>query len=145
MANDGYRGPQVCRIVGVTYRQLDYWIRTDLIRPSVAVAHGSGTQRRFSFADLLELAIVKALLDAGVELARTRRVIDEARRHDDLNGVYLLLLDHRIDVYTSVRELVNALVRATGVGVVLPVAGLVKQLNEAIAAEQVRVAARAAS
>ena len=34
-AGHGYRGPQVCKIVGITYRQLDYWARTDLVRPSV--------------------------------------------------------------------------------------------------------------
>ncbi|MGH9285464.1 MAG: MerR family transcriptional regulator, partial [Acidimicrobiales bacterium] len=55
MAEDGYRGPQVCAIVGITYRQLDYWARTGLLRPSIAEARGSGTQRRYSYRDLLEL------------------------------------------------------------------------------------------
>ena len=45
MAEDGFRGPQVCSIVGITYRQLDYWARTDLLRPSISEARGSGTQR----------------------------------------------------------------------------------------------------
>src|SRR5256886_4045882 len=44
----GYRGPQVCKIVGITYRPLDYWARTELVRPSLADARGSGTQRRRS-------------------------------------------------------------------------------------------------
>ena len=54
----GYRGPQVCKIVGITYRQLDYWARTDLVRPSVMDAAGSGTPRLYSFRDLLELKVI---------------------------------------------------------------------------------------
>ena len=42
----GFYGPQVCSLVGITYRQLDYWARTGLLRPSVSAAKGSGTQRR---------------------------------------------------------------------------------------------------
>src|SRR5881398_1199317 len=78
---DGYRGPQVCTIVGITYRQLDYWARTDLIRPSVADAKGSGTQRLYSYRDLLELKVIKSLLDAGVDLKKVRRVIDYVREN----------------------------------------------------------------
>ena len=61
----GFRGPQVCSIVGITYRQLDYWARTDLVRPSITDAKGSGTQRTYSFQDLVRLKVVKSLLDAG--------------------------------------------------------------------------------
>ena len=57
----GFRGPQVCEIVGITYRQLDYWARTDLVRPSLADATGSGTQRRYSYRDLVRLKVVKSL------------------------------------------------------------------------------------
>src|SRR6266567_1955022 len=64
----GFRGPQVCKIVGISYRQLDYWARTDLVRPSLADAHGSGSQRRYSYTDLVRLKVVKSLLDAGVSL-----------------------------------------------------------------------------
>ncbi len=65
---EGYRGPQVCSIVGITYRQLDYWARTDLLRPSISEAQGSGTQRRYSYLDLLQLKVIKRLLDAGISL-----------------------------------------------------------------------------
>ena len=65
---EGYRGPQVCAVVGITYRQLDYWARTDLLRPSITEARGSGTQRRYSYADLLQLKVIKRLLDAGISL-----------------------------------------------------------------------------
>ena len=67
-AEHGYRGPQVCKIVGITYRQLDYWARTDLVRPSVMDANGSGTQRLYSYRDLVELKVIKRMLDAGISL-----------------------------------------------------------------------------
>src|SRR5690606_17509930 len=60
----GYRGPAACQIAGITYRQLDYWARTKLVEPSIRTAHGSGSQRLYSFKDLLVLKIVKRLLDA---------------------------------------------------------------------------------
>ena len=75
----GYRGPQVCKIVGITYRQLDYWARTDLVRPSVCDADGSGTQRLYSYRDLVELKVVKSLLDAGVSLQTARKAIEYLR------------------------------------------------------------------
>ena len=65
----GYGGPQVCKIVGISYRQLDYWARTNLLRPSLADAAGSGTQRRYSYRDLVALKVIKSLLDAGIKHA----------------------------------------------------------------------------
>ena len=79
----GTAGPQVCKIVGITYRQLDYWARTDLVRPSVMDANGSGTQRLYSFRDLLELKVIKQMLDAGHRVAvgaQGRRVAAQVRR-----------------------------------------------------------------
>src|SRR5881275_3229125 len=64
----GYRAPQVKDIVGISYRQLDYWARTGLVRPSIRDAGGSGTQRLYSFQDLLQLKVIKKLLDAGIAL-----------------------------------------------------------------------------
>src|ERR671934_1411979 len=77
----GFRGPQVCSIVGISYRQLDYWARTDLIRPSIADARGSGTQRLYSYRDLVELKVIKHLLDAGISLKTARTAIEYLREH----------------------------------------------------------------
>ncbi len=82
VTESGFSGPQVCSIVGITYRQLDYWARTDLVRPSLADARGSGTQRRYSYRDLVRLKVVKSLLDAGVKLQTARKAIEYLR--DDL-------------------------------------------------------------
>ena len=76
MSEQGYRVPEVCRIVGISYRQLDYWARTDLVTPSVRDAHGSGTQRLYSFQDLVTLKVIKNLLDTGVSLQRVRKAVE---------------------------------------------------------------------
>ncbi len=78
----GYRAPQVCRIVGITYRQLDYWARTGFMVPSLQRARGSGSQRLYSFADLVQLKVVKRLIDAGMDVKRIRRAFSELSRQD---------------------------------------------------------------
>ena len=75
----GYRGPTVCKIVGITYRQLDYWARTELVEPSIRSATGSGSQRLYSFDDVVALKVVKNLVDTGVSLQKVRKAIDELR------------------------------------------------------------------
>ena len=64
---DGWSGTRTAEVVGITYRQLDYWARTDLVRPDITDAKGSGTRRMYSYQNLLELKIIKQLLDAGAE------------------------------------------------------------------------------
>ncbi len=72
----GYRGPTACNIVGITYRQLDYWARTGLVEPTVQRAEGSGSQRLYSFDDIVRLRVVKRLLDTGVSLQRVRVALE---------------------------------------------------------------------
>ncbi len=78
----GYRAPHVCKLVGITYRQLDYWARTDLLQPSLRAAEGSGTQRLYSFSDLVQLRMIKGLLDAGLHLNRIRQAVDWLREQE---------------------------------------------------------------
>ncbi|HEY1969694.1 MAG TPA: MerR family transcriptional regulator [Pseudonocardia sp.] len=87
----GYRGPTACQVVGITYRQLDYWARTGLVVPSIRSASGSGTQRLYSFKDVLVLKVVKRLLDAGVSLQNIRLAVDHLRARGvrDLAGITL--------------------------------------------------------
>ena len=80
-ADEGFSGPQVCKIVGITYRQLDYWARTELLKPSIKGARGSGTQRRYSYEDLLELKVIKRMLDADISLQSSRKAIGYLRDH----------------------------------------------------------------
>jgi DNA-binding transcriptional MerR regulator len=82
MSEQGYRVPDVCRIVGITYRQLDYWARTGLVTPSIRDAKGSGSQRLYSFQDLVSLRVIKNLLDTGVSLQRVRKAVEHLRDMD---------------------------------------------------------------
>ena len=51
----GYSGTQTAKVDGISYRQLDYSARTELIRLSLCDATGSGSRRSYSYNDLLEL------------------------------------------------------------------------------------------
>ncbi|MFF8104473.1 MerR family transcriptional regulator [Streptomyces sp. NPDC014986] len=88
----GYRGPTACAAAGITYRQLDYWARTGLVEPSVRPAHGSGTQRLYSFRDVVVLKIVKRFLDTGVSLQNIRTAVRHLRESDfgDLERMTLM-------------------------------------------------------
>jgi DNA-binding transcriptional MerR regulator len=91
MDEQGYRVPEVCKIVGITYRQLDYWARTELVTPSIRDASGSGTQRLYSFQDLVTLRVIKNLLDTGVSLQRVRKAVDHLQSMDrPISGVTLM-------------------------------------------------------
>ncbi|MDG9705240.1 MerR family transcriptional regulator [Streptomyces sp. DH37] len=88
----GYRGPTACAAAGITYRQLDYWARTGLVEPGVRPAYGSGTQRLYSFRDVVVLKIVKRLLDAGVSLQNIRTAVRHLRSRglEDLERMTLM-------------------------------------------------------
>jgi len=133
MAEEGYRGPQVCSIVGITYRQLDYWARTDLLRPSLADAKGSGTQRRYSYRDLLELKVIKRLLDAGISLQSARRALEVLRAHGaEVTTANLVLNGTQSVLATSGEEIIDLLKGGQGVLNIVPLSGVVSELDAAI-------------
>ena len=116
MAEQGYRVPEVCRIVGISYRQLDYWARTGLVRPSLRDAHGSGTQRLYSFQDLATLKIIKKLLDTGVSLQQIRRAIGTLRElKEPPLGTTLVSDGVRIYSVESPEAVVDLLAKGQGV------------------------------
>ena len=117
-AEPGYRGPTVCKLVGITYRQLDYWARTGLVTPSIRAADGSGSQRLYGFTDLVELRIIKRLLDAGVSLQRIREAIGYLRREaagKPLTDVTLMSDGERIYACYSGEEVSDVLKHGQGV------------------------------
>jgi DNA-binding transcriptional MerR regulator len=81
-----FSGHQAAKVVGITYRQLDYWARTDLVRPSITDAKGSGSQRQYSYQDLLKLKLIKQLLDQGLTLQAVRSALESLAKLDDLAG-----------------------------------------------------------
>lgn len=117
MTETGYRGPQACKIVGVTYRQLDYWTRTHLVQPSIQAAHGSGTQRLYSFNDLLQLRVIKSLTDAGASLHKVRQAIDYVRDNlaDEWSAVTIVADGSGVYACTSDAEVIDLLRSGQGV------------------------------
>lgn len=119
MNDQGYRAPQVCSLVGITYRQLDYWARTDLLRPSIQSASGSGSQRLYSFTDIVQLKVVKRLLDAGMSLKKIRQAIlilrEQLRSERPLTDVTLLSDGTTIYAAHSADEVVDVFQRGQGV------------------------------
>jgi DNA-binding transcriptional MerR regulator len=114
---DGYRVPEVCRVVGISYRQLDYWARTGLVTPSIKDAGGSGTQRQYSFQDLVRLRVIKKLLDAGVSLQRIRKAIDFLGEHMNAQPQGITLMSDGSSIYAceSEDEIIDLVKRGQGV------------------------------
>ncbi|MBT2212238.1 MULTISPECIES: MerR family transcriptional regulator [Actinomadura] len=113
----GYRGPTACAAAGITYRQLDYWARTRLVDPSVRAAHGSGSQRLYSFRDILVLKVVKRLLDTGVSLQQIRTAVTHLRDRGVQDLAQITLMSDGVSVYecTSADEVVDLLQGGQGV------------------------------
>ncbi len=129
----GYRGPQVCSVVGITYRQLDYWARTGLLHPSITEARGSGSQRRYSYTDLVQLKVIKRLLDAGVSLQAARKAIECLRSAGDDLASANLVIDGRGSVLAYSGEEIIDLVRGGQTVLnIVPLGGVVSELAAAI-------------
>ena len=113
----GFRGPTACSAAGITYRQLDYWARTGLVEPSVRSATGSGSQRLYSFRDILLLKVIKRLLDAGISLQQIRTAVQHlrARGTDDLTRVTLMSDGASVYECTSNDEVIDLLQGGQGV------------------------------
>ena len=116
-AEDGYRGPTACATAGITYRQLDYWARTGLVEPSVQAAHGSGTQRLYSFRDILVLKVIKRLLDTGISLQQIRAAVQHLRDRGTEDLAEVTLMSDGVSVYECVSpdEVVDLLAGGQGV------------------------------
>lgn len=130
----GYRVPIACQVAGISYRQLDYWARTGLVEPSIRTAKGSGTQRLYSFRDILVLKIVRGLLDTGISLQNIRLAVDRLRDLgvDDLATITLVSDGRTVYQCRSNEEVIDLLNGGQGVfGIAVP--GIMKELTGTIA------------
>ena len=130
----GFSGTRAAKVVGITYRQLDYWARTDLIRPSLNDAAGSGSRRRYSYNDLLELKAIKKLLDAGIKLEQVRKVFDYLREHvsTDIAAAHIVIDGSSVNLYDD-GQLIDVLQRGQGVLNVLSMGGVKSELEADLA------------
>jgi DNA-binding transcriptional MerR regulator len=117
MSEIGFSGTKAASVVGISYRQLDYWARTDLIRPSLTDASGSGSRRTYSYRDLLELRVIKSLLDAGIKLESVRKAFTYLRDQADTDIATATLVISGNDVLLCDGEMLIDIVRRGGQGV----------------------------
>ena len=130
-----YSGKKAAEIVGITYRQLDYWARTDLVRPSVADASGSGSRRQYSYRDLLELKAIKTLLDAGIKLESVRTVFAYLRDQlgEDIASAQIVITNGSAVLVRDNDELVDLLKQGQFVmGSILSLGGVQREVDDAI-------------
>lgn len=130
MGVSGYSGSKTASIVGITYRQLDYWTRTGLVRPSLGDATGSGSRREYSYQDLLELRVIKNLLDAGIKLEAVREVFNYLREHvaSDIASAHIVISGSSV-VLCDGDELIDVLKKGQGVLSVLAVAAVKQEVD----------------
>src|SRR5690606_18583862 len=113
----GYRGTVAARAAGISYRQLDYWARTELVEPTIRGAAGSGTQRLYGFRDILVLKLVKRLLDTGISLQQIRTAVNQLREAGVNDLAQTTLMSDGASVYlcTSNDEVIDLVSRGQGV------------------------------
>jgi DNA-binding transcriptional MerR regulator len=133
-SEQGFSGKQAAEVVGITYRQLDYWARTDLVRPALADAQGSGSRRLYSYRNLLELKAIKTLLDAGIKLESVREVFRYLRDNlgEDVTSVNLVISGKGSVLVRSGEEIVDLLRQGQGVLNILPLAGVQDEVQAKI-------------
>lgn len=135
MANDeGFSTTQACKLVGATYRQIDYWTRTGLLRASLKEAEGSGRPRRYTYLDLVKLKVIRRLLDAGIGLRQIRHAVQflETQLGEDLASASLVLNGTQSLLVRREGELIDALRHGQGVLSVVALGGLSDELDGAI-------------
>lgn len=128
-----FSGTRAAQIVGISYRQLDYWARTDLMRPSVCDASGSGSRRVYKYRDLLELRVIKNLLDAGIRLESVREVFNYLRAHvdTDIAAAHIVISGQSV-VLCQGDQLIDVMRNGQGVLNVLPLAGVKQEIDASI-------------
>jgi DNA-binding transcriptional MerR regulator len=132
-ATEGFPAKRTAEIVGITYRQLDYWARTDLVRPAFR-AQGSGSRRAYSYKNLLELRAVKNLLDAGIKLESVRSAFDYLRDElaQDPTEVNLVISGKGSVLIRNGEQIIDLLREGQGVLNVLPLAGVKNEVDAKI-------------
>lgn len=131
----GFRGLQACKLAGITYRQLDYWARTGLVKPSIADAHGSGSQRSYSYRDILELKVINQLLSGGISLQAARRAVEHLRDNlkEDLSNADLLVVGQGTVLLRNGEEFIDLMRGGQLVmSIVLSLQEIVNELNAAV-------------
>ena len=129
-----FSGTKVTDIVVITYRQLDYWTRTELVVPSIDKGEGSGRRRQYSYKDLLELRVIKNLIDGGIKVEKIRKIFEFLKDglDEDVTQVNLVISGNKTVLVQSGDELVDLLKQGQAVLNILPLATVKEEVDSAI-------------
>jgi DNA-binding transcriptional MerR regulator len=150
-ARDSFSTGAAVRITGVSFRNIDYWARTKFIVPSIADAKGTGTERRYSFSDLLALRVARELREAGISTQSLRRVVDFLRTRKGLRNplaeCHLIVTGSDVQVATSREKIVSALLRPgqTSFAFVFDLARTVGEMKQGIETSERKPPVRASA
>ena len=79
--SNSFNSKMVSKIIGVPLRVIDYWDRTNFVKPSINEASGYGSMRLYSFTDLIQFKVAKFLRDQGLSLQKIRKSLHYLRKH----------------------------------------------------------------
>ena len=115
----GYTGPEVCKITGITYRQLDHWTTSSLIKASIRNLKGSGFHRIYSFQDIIQIKLVNKLREAGVSLQKIRMALQNIEsvlgQNINLSDVSIFSDGKSIYVITDNNQMIDLLKKGQAV------------------------------
>lgn len=133
----GYKGTVASKVAGITYRQLDYWARRQIVEPSITPSHGSGSRRLYSFKDVVILAVSKRLLDAGINLQNVTTAISflTQRTAEQLENITIMCDGQQVHECTDSEQMV-ALLQSGRAVFGVSVGSLWKQIRETLAHEE---------
>jgi len=78
---NSFNSKAVSKIIGIPTRVIDYWDRTNFIKPSISEASGYGSVRLYSFTDLIQFRVANFLRDKGLSLQKIRKSLNYLRKH----------------------------------------------------------------
>src|SRR4051812_23561666 len=108
-AQDSFSTNEAAHIAGVPYATLDYWTRSKLISPSITAANGTGSDRRYSFKDLIAIRTVVELRLNGASTQSLRTAVKRLRQDgcsDPLADCKIVKIGEELCVVRGHKELV---------------------------------------
>lgn len=134
-----FKSKDVTRLFGISLRQLDYWVRTGLVKASILNSEGRGSTRVYGFLDLIQIRTIKALVDGGMSIQKIRKSVSylEKKVRIELPLTARLLTDGEtiFHVLRNDREFTQAIdtLKYQGQGVFLiPLGKLRKEVEEKV-------------
>lgn len=117
-----FSSPEVCRLAGITYRQLDYWCRTGVITP-MRVSDGSGMPRRWATKQVDIIRVLGRLSALGVCMQAFRTAAEELTHLELERGQWVVVAtDGSVELVGDIFGIPVALARVPEASWVVPLA-----------------------